>query len=467
MNCFESAPSNKKRISLLAVYVMVFGSVIQSGTDSVILPLAAAEIGGTEYYALAKAFSAVSAAVIMPLFAYLTAKDPSKKRNLFVLSALAGVVCIFIRAVAPSMILIVAAGVLHGTFSSGVYVIGYSIIRDLYDQKTAAKYLGFVGTINSVGTLIGPIFSGVLIDAFGWRAVCHIIWIVILVSALLGASGVKVSKEEAKPLSVEMGAFDISGTIFLSLFLGALNLFLALGSSIMPFGSAKSNLLLALSIIGLVGLIAVIRKKGSDCIVPISVLKDRNTLILTIDSFLMNFSLVAIFFFIPSYILYVLNGSATQSSLASTLISVVGLFMAPVFASMIGKSGSAKGAMTIGMILRIVIHAVFILILSPDTKLIVIYVLMFIAGFYQSQHSATMAAAPQVQISADKRVQGNAMIQVTMAVGSSIGSAVYSMVIAQKGIVDGLKTAFVIAAVAAAIVLVISQMLVKNEETEA
>lgn len=464
MNCFENVPVNKKRLSLLAVYIMVFGSVIQSGTDSVVLPLAAAEIGGTEYYALAKAFSAVAAAIVMPLFAYLMSKDPSKKNRMFVLSALSGTICIFLRAIAPHMAVIVAAGVLHGIFSSGVYVVGYSIIRDLYDQKTAAKYLGFVGTINSVGTLIGPILSGVLIDALGWRVLCHVIWIVILISALLGAAGVKVSREEAKPLAVESGSFDVSGALFLSCFLGALNLFLALGSSLIPFGSMVSNVLLVISIIGLLGLIYTIRKKGSNCIVPIGVLTDRNTLILTIDSFLMNFSLVAIFFFIPSYILYVLEGSATQSGLTSTLIAVAGLFMSPVFASIIGKTGSARGPLTIGMILRIVIHIVFIVILSPHTNILVIYVLMLIAGFYQSQHTSTMSVAPQVQIAADKRAQGNAMIQVAMAIGSSIGSAVYSMLIASKGIIDGLKIAFILAALAAAIVLVISQFLIKNVE---
>ena len=94
----------------------------------------------------------------------------------------------------------------------------------------------------------------------------------------------------------------------------------------------------------------------------------------------------------------------------------------------------------------------------------VIYALMIIAGFYQSAHVCTMTTAPQIQLAADKRTYGNAMIQVTMALGSSIGSAVYSMVIAAKGIVDGLKVAFVIAMVAAIIVLVISQFLVKNEE---
>lgn len=466
MNCFQNAPAIKKRLSLLAVFVMLFSSVLQSGTDSVILALAAAEIGGTEYYALAKSFSAVSAAILMPLFAYLGTKDPSSKRKLFILSAFAGAVCIFLRAIAMHMAIIVAAGVLHGLFSSGLYVVGYSIIRDIYDQKTAAKYLGLVVTMNSFGTLIGPIVSGVMIDMFGWRIVCHIIWIIAFVSGLLGIAGVKVTKEEAKELAVEMGAFDVSGTIFLSIFLGALSLFLALGSSLIPFGSMLSNVLLVASVVSLIGLIFVIRKKGKDCIVPAPVLKDRNTLILTIDSFLMNFSMVAIFFFIPSYILYVLNGTATQSSLTTTLMSIAGLFMGPIYSRMIGNSGNARGVLTIGMVLRIVIHAAFIFILGPSTSLLLIYVLMFVAGFYQSAHVSTMSTAPQIQLAADKRVQGNAMMQVTMALGSSIGSAVYSMVIAAQGIVDGLRTAFVVALIPAVIVLIISQFLIANKENE-
>ena len=457
MTCFERAPANKKRLTLIAVFVMLFASVLQSGTDSVILALAAAEIGGTEYYALAKSFSSVSAAVLMPMFAYLGAKDPSRKRSLFIWSALAGAVCIFLRAIATHMAIIVAAGILHGMFSSGLYVIGYSIIRDIYDQKTAAKYLGFVVTMNSLGTLIGPIVSGVMIDMLGWRIVCHIIWIIAL-------AGVKVTKEDAAELAVETGSFDLSGTISLSVFLGAISLFLALGSSLIPFGSTTSNILLVVSLVGLVGLILTIRKKGNNCIIPVPVLKDRNTLILTINSFLMNFSLIAIFFFIPSYILYVLNGSATQSGLTTTLLSIPGLFMGPIYSRMIANKGSARGVLTIGMILRVVVHAAFIFILSPSTDLMVIYALMIIAGFYQSAHVCTMTTAPQIQLAADKRTYGNAMIQVTMALGSSIGSAVYSMVIAAKGIVDGLKVAFVIAMVAAIIVLVISQFLVKNEE---
>ena len=113
-----------------------------------------------------------------------------------------------------------------------------------------------------------------------------------------------------------------------------------------------------------------------------------------------------------------LNGSATQSGLTTTLLSIPGLFMGPIYSRMIANKGSARGVLTIGMILRVMVHAAFIFILSPSTDLMVIYALMIIAGFYQSAHVCTMTTAPQIQLAADKRTYGNAMIQVTMALGS-------------------------------------------------
>ena len=468
MNCFESAPSRQKKFTLAAVYFLVLGSLLISSTDTVILPIIAQELNGMDYFALTKAFSSVTAAVTMPLFAYLMSKDPSRKRNLFIFGAICGALNIFTRTIATHMFVVVGGGILNGFLSTAVYVVGYTMVRDIYDAKSAAKYLGYVGTINSLGVLAGPLISGVLIDNMGWRFVSHIIWITILISAILMVNGVKVTKEEAKPLAVETGtSFDFSGAVFQTLFLGALTLFLALGSSLAPFGGRTSNIFLALTIVGFIGLIVVIRKKGDACIIPAGVMKDRNALVLTIDSFLMNFSLMAVYFFIPTFILYVLQGSATQSSLATTLISVAGLFMAPVYANMIGKDGSAKRTLTIGMIIRIAVLVAFIIVLGPKTKLMVIYVLMFVAGFYQSQHAVTMSVAPQIQLTADKRMQGNAMIQVTMALGSSIGTAIYSMIIAARGVATGLRISFVIAAVAAVIVLIISQFLTKVQEEDA
>ncbi len=468
MNCFESAPSRQKKFTLAAVYFLVLGSVLISSTDTVILPIIAQELNGMDYFALTKAFSSVTAAVTMPLFAYLMSKDPSRKHKLFIFGAVCGALNIFSRTIAVHMFVVVGGGVLNGIFSTAVYVVGYTMVRDIYDAKNAAKYLGYVGTINSLGVLAGPIISGVLIDNMGWRFVSHIVWITIIVSAVLMFNGVKVTREEAKPLAIETGAaFDFSGAVFQTLFLGALTLFLALGSSLAPFGGRTSNIFLVLTIVGLIGLIAVIRKKGDGCIIPAGVLKDRNALILTIDSFLMNFALMSVYFFVPSFILYVLEGTATQSSLATTLISVAGLFMAPVFANMIGKDGSAKRTLTIGMIIRIAVLVAFIVVLGPDTKLVVIYVLMFLAGFYQSQHTVTMSVAPQIQLTSDKRMQGNAMIQVTMAIGSSIGAAVYSMIIASQGVATGLRTSFIIAAAAALIVLIISQFLTKVQDENA
>ncbi|MBR2789700.1 MAG: hypothetical protein IKD70_03670, partial [Eggerthellaceae bacterium] len=66
-NPFAEASSTKKRITLIAVFFAVFASILQSGTLSTMLPLAAADIGGTDYYSLASTIATPLGLAAMPL----------------------------------------------------------------------------------------------------------------------------------------------------------------------------------------------------------------------------------------------------------------------------------------------------------------------------------------------------------------------------------------------------------------
>lgn len=57
----------------------------------------------------------------------------------------------------------------------------------------------------------------------------------------------------------------------------------------------------------------------------------------------------------PMYVLNVMGLSATEAGLTTTMLSIVGLFMGPIYGRMIGKAASAKGVLAFGSILRIVI----------------------------------------------------------------------------------------------------------------
>lgn len=462
-NAFQKAPEKKKFLTLLALYVGIIGSIFVSATSSTMLPAAALEIGGKDIYSLVSTISGVVSVVAMPLYGYIAAKAPHLKTKLFGISMLIGAAVMLSRVFAPSMWAIIIPGALYGLVSAAVYVIGYSMIRDIYDSKKAAVYLGLVGTMQSVGMLVGPALCGVIIDASTWRYVNHLIWPFMLLSGIFALAGVQVSKDDVKELARDM-KFDSVGALFLVLFLGGIILALSLGTSFAPFGSTASWILIAVAVVGLIGLIFDIRSKGAASIVPATVLTDRNTRCLAAANLMLNWSAMAAYFFIPTYCMYVIQASATQSGLTTTLMSVAGLFMGPIYGRMIGKAGNARTVLLGGTALRILLMLAFILLLKPTTSMFVVYVLCVLIGFYSSQAGVTFAVAPQIQIRQDIRVQSNSVIQICQNFGGGVGTAVYTMVIGICGIERGMTVAFIIALVTAVIALVVSLPLRKLEE---
>lgn len=443
MNAFQSAPGRKKTLTLLSLYVGIIGSILISASQSTMLPAAALEIGGTEIYSLVSTLTGVVSVAAMPLYGWFAARNPAVKSKLYAFSMLVGAVVIFARAFARSMWAIIIPGSLYGFVSAGLYVLGYSVIRDVYDREKAGVYLGLVATFQSIGMLVGPAVCGVLIDLGSWRAVNHMIWPFLLVAALLAFAGVNVKKEDVREMAVNTG-FDFAGAVCLVVFLASFILALSLGSSFAPFGGLASNLMLVIAAASLVGLILVIRKKGQASILPVGVLRDKNTLCLAAANLFTNCSNTAVFFFIPTFALYVMKVSATQAGLTTTLMSVAGLFMGPVYGKLIGKSGNARAVYLSGTALRVVVMACLVLFLRENTPIALLYFFMFLAGFYASCAGVVFALAPQVQIRSELRVQSNSVIQISQNFGGSLGTAIYTLVIGMLGVADGMQVAFVI-----------------------
>jgi MFS family permease len=433
---------------------------------STLLPVAALEIGGKEIYPLAATLGGIVNVIVMPLFGFLAMRNPAVKKRLFVLSMLFGILALLARAFATNMWVIVIPNILYGFMSPAIFVVGFSLIREMYDTKQAGLYLGIAGTMMSVGMLVGPALTGVIIDTLGWRAVCHVAWPILLLSLVLTGAGYRMGDEESAA-AAKKNKFDVAGLTTLTLFLVPVSLVLSLGASYIPFGTLLNTGLVALSIAGLLGLILVIRKKGNAAFIPAPVLKDRNVLCLSICNLVFSFSQMAVFFFMPTYVLYVIGGTAIQASLTTTMLAVCGLFLGPVFGKMIAKAVNARNVLVFGTVVRIVVTAALLLILKPDTSVWIIYALMLIGGIYNSQHSVTMAAAPQIQIKPELRVLGNSVIQVMQSLGANIGTAVFTLVIGSYGVASGMRIAFIIAIATAVIGLLAGLPLKKLEAAPA
>lgn len=458
----ETISKRTRLFTLMAMYIGIVGAIFVSSTTSTMLPLAAQEIGGEKIYSLVNNLSGALSVAIMPLYGYIAAKKPSIKPKLFGVSMIIGAVVMLSRVFVTNMWQMIIPGVLYALPSAAIYVLGYAMIRESFDAQKAGVYLGFVATCQSIGMLIGPTIAGVLMDISSWRAVNHIIWPCMLLSGILAflASGKKAEESAAGS-----GAkFDAVGAVLLVCFSGGLILALSLGSNLAPFGGMLNNILIVITVVSLVGLVFSIKKKGKDSVLPVGVLKDRNTLCLSLSCLTGMFCNMAVFFFIPTYAIYVLGASATQAALCTTLFSVAGLFMGPIYGRIIGKSGNARGVYASISVLRIIITAVFIFVLKPTSSIWLLWICMLIGSFYNSGSGVTFSVAPQLQIPESYRVQGASVVSVSQNLGGAIGTAVYTLILGTLGFADGMHVSFIVSICGAIASLLFILPLKKKEE---
>ncbi len=95
--------------------------------------------------------------------------------------ALASLGCAF----AGSIEALILARVLQGMTACAEAVVGYAVIRELYDEAGAVRVLGAYGMAIAFAPAIGPVIGGHMHVLFGWRSNFFLLTGLILVVAFL------------------------------------------------------------------------------------------------------------------------------------------------------------------------------------------------------------------------------------------------------------------------------------------
>ncbi|MCA9857202.1 MAG: MFS transporter [Dehalococcoidia bacterium] len=149
----------------------------------------------------------LSQAVAMPIVGKLS--DELGRRRMF-----AGGVLVFGAAsvacgIAPNIYVLIAARLVQGTAGGSLLPSAYGIVGDAYPENRA-RMLGLISSVFPVGSIIGPVLGGVIVEHFDWR------WTFIVNAPL--AMLVALAATRAIPTSVpkERQRIDIVGAALLS-----------------------------------------------------------------------------------------------------------------------------------------------------------------------------------------------------------------------------------------------------------
>jgi EmrB/QacA subfamily drug resistance transporter len=246
-------------------------------------------------------------------------------------SAMALILC----AVAPSYPLLLAARIAQGIGSALVLACGPALVTSLYPESERARALGLYAMMFAVGTALGPIVGGALIEAWGWPAV---FWF----RAPIAAAVVLSLPDLPQPPRVagRSASFDLVGAALLAA--GLAGLLLALDR--VPAISDGDVTALLLGGGAAAALAVFIRHEGRtrEPIIDLAIFRSIRFSLVNLGSILVNLASFAVLLLVPYYLARIaqLPDALAGLMLAASPLGVVA--GSPVGAALLRRAGAHR-----------------------------------------------------------------------------------------------------------------------------
>ncbi|PTY05765.1 MFS transporter [Opitutaceae bacterium EW11] len=362
--------------------------------------------------------------VIIPLTAWLSNRYGRKNYLLF--SLIGFTVASALCGLAPNLGTLILARVLQGLAGGGLLAKAQSILFESFppEEQGAAQAMFGIGVI--AGPAFGPVLGGYLTDTVGWRWIFFINLPVGLVAVIMAL----IFFPSDDPAEIRRDPVDWAGIGLLALGLGCLQTMLEEGQQDDWF---SSRFILGITIVGAVSLVLFVwhELRTDSPAVDLRVLKHRSLAAGSLYSLVLGMGLYGVIFAIPVFVQTSLNFTAMQSG----LLQMPGALASAVTMIVVGRKLAGKydarflvafGALMmtgVAMVLSNInpnsgTHSLFLPLLFRGIGTVFMFLPLSLAA---------LGSLPKPQVAA-----GAGFYNLTRQLGSSIGIAVITTVLAQR-----------------------------------
>lgn len=294
------------------------------------------------------------------------------------------------------------------------------------DRRGAA--MGLWGGVAGLATLVGPILGGVLVDGLGWE------WIFI-VNVPVGVVAFALAVWLVPALPTHEHKFDIPGVL-----LSGLGMFL------LVFGIQEGNtydwslriwLLIGAGLVVLAVFLVNQARNTGEPLLPLSLFRDRNFALSNAAIAAMGAAVTSLMVPTYFYLQAVREMSPTKSALVFAPMAIVTGFSAPL----VGKFADRlhpRIVPTIGFGLFALSVFCFSMLMKPDSSLAWFLVAAALAGFANACIWAPLASTATHNLPVQQAGAGAGVYNTTRQVGSVLGSAAISALVAARLTANGL-----------------------------
>lgn len=283
---------------------------------STALPTLVGELGGANKMSWVITIFLLTMTIGMPVYGKLGDQMGRKPLYLVAVSLfLAGSV---IGALAQSMDMMIAARGVQGLGAGGLMIGSQAIIADVVSARERGRYMGIMGGVFGLSSVLGPLLGGFFTDGPGWR------WALWFNVPLAIATLLMVGFNLKLPKRGKGANLDVIGTVLMAGATSCLILLLTWGGRDYAW-SSPVIIGLGIASVVLAALFVVTERKASDPLIPMQLFTVRNFVVTTLAGTITGVVMFGVLAYMPTYIQMVHGMTPTKA----------GLMMIPMMAGMI------------------------------------------------------------------------------------------------------------------------------------
>lgn len=318
------ARSHESRRGLTLLFVGLILAMLLAALSQTVLsaamPTMVGELGGVDLMLWVMTAYILASTIMMPIYGKVGDLIGRKGILLFAISIfMAGSV---LGGLAGDMNMLIVARVVQGIGGGGLIILSQAIIADVVPARERGKYMGIMGAVFAVSSVVGPLLGGWFTDEIGWR---WTFWMNVPLGILALAGGIAFlhlpRHDNARP------RIDVLGIALLTIATTCLVLVASWGGSAYEWTSPEIILLGIGTVIAAV-LFVLVELRAAEPIIPMNLFRDRNFVLTTVAGLFTGIAMFGVLGYLPTYLQMTFGQDATSA----------GLWMIPMMGAMLLSS---------------------------------------------------------------------------------------------------------------------------------
>lgn len=300
---------------LLGMLIVSLGQMIFATA----LPTIVADLGGVHLMSWVITVYLLTMTIGLPVYGKLG--DQIGRKPLFVTAVLLFSAGSLLGALSWNIDVLIAARAIQGLGGGGLMVLSQAIVADVVPARERGRYMGVMGAVFGLSSILGPLLGGFFTQGPGWRWALWSNLPICLITLVVAVFFLRLPKRGGARRT------DWAGTILMAVSTTALILVASWGGN--RYGWTDP-VMLGLSALFLVTAIAfvLVELRAADPLIPMTLFAERNFTLSTGAGLIIGVAMFGCIAYLPTYIQMVHGLSPTAA----------GLMMTPMMAGMMGTS---------------------------------------------------------------------------------------------------------------------------------